>query len=159
MLFAFLLQVKFLLQVNYITNFFLLNNILFSVPGAPINFEATSSASNKTQQLKTSWDKPRGGNAITCYNLQGKPDEDDAEIFETNITHSSNTSHYTYTITDLSPGMFYILKLRALNNAGIGKATSKKFPTGINSDVCVLIACSWFCCFPASHKQTLFILA
>ena len=98
-------------------------------PGAPRNLRA---ATGNSGELAVSWDAPSsdGGSEITGYRVQWKESsgswDTPADVSETTVT---GTAH---TITGLTDGTEYSVRVRAVNSEGTGEASSKAAATPVN---------------------------
>ena len=98
-------------------------------PGAPRNLRA---ATGNSGELAVSWDAPSsdGGAEITGYRVQWKESsgswDTPADVSETTVT---GTAH---TITGLTDGTEYSVRVRAVNSEGTGEASSEAAATPVN---------------------------
>ena len=98
-------------------------------PGAPRNLGA---ATGNSGELAVSWDAPGndGGSEITGYRVQWKESsgswDTPADVSETAVT---GTAH---TITGLTDGTEYSVRVRAVNSEGTGEASSEAAATPVN---------------------------
>ena len=97
--------------------------IAATVPPAPQSLTVTSGS--QTQELDVSWQAPssNGGSAVTGYKVQWKESTDSwdtqADVSEATVT---GTSH---TITSLTGGVEYTVRVIASNTAGDGPASTE----------------------------------
>ena len=97
-----------------------------TVPGAPSSVEVERGG---TGELDVSWDAPdsNGGAEITGYTVQWK---ETADNWDTSSDVSSATTTVTsYTITGLSVGTEYSVRVIATNSAGDGPASAEESAT------------------------------
>ena len=98
-------------------------------PGAPRNLRA---ATGNSGELAVSWDAPSndGGAEITGYRVQWKESsgswDTPANVSETTVT---GTAH---TITGLTDGTEYSVRVRAVNSEGAGEASPEAAATPVN---------------------------
>ena len=98
-------------------------------PGAPQNLGA---ATGNSGELAVSWDAPSndGGSGITGYRVQWKESpgswDTPADVSETTVT---GTAH---TITGLTDGTEYSVRVRAVNSEGAGEASPEATATPVN---------------------------
>ena len=99
------------------------------VPGAAQNLEA---ATGNSGELAVSWDAPGsdGGSEITGYRVQWKESsgswDTPADVSETTVT---GTAH---TISGLTDGTEYSVRVRAVNSEGTGEASSEAAATPVS---------------------------
>ena len=97
-----------------------------TVPGAPRSLDVQPSA---TGRLTVSWEAPasNGGSDITGYTVQWK---ESSNSWDTAADVSSATTTETsYTITGLSPGTEYTIRVLATNLVGNGPASAEESAT------------------------------
>ena len=100
--------------------------VVATVPGVPRSIEAERGG---TGELDVSWEEPdsNGGSAITGYTVQWKESSDSwdsaADVSETTVT---GTSH---TISRLSLGTEYTVRVIATNSVGDGSASAEASAT------------------------------
>ena len=98
-------------------------------PGAPRNLRA---ATGNSGALAVSWDAPSndGGSEITGYRVQWKESsgswDTPADVSETTVTGT------THTITGLTDGTEYSVRVRAVNSEGAGEASPEAAATPVN---------------------------
>ena len=102
-----------------------------TVASAPQNLTVTSGS--QTQDLDASWQAPssNGGSDVTGYKVQWKESTDSwdtaADVSETTVTGT------TYTITSLTGGVEYAVRVIATNVAGDGPASTEARATPADS--------------------------
>ena len=101
-----------------------------TVPTAPRSL--TVATGNQEQQLEASWQAPssNGGSAVTGYKVQWKESEDSWDT-EADVSEATETGT-THTITGLTGGVEYAIRVIATNDVGDGPASTeaKGTPTG-----------------------------
>ena len=94
-----------------------------TVPSAPQGMTVTSGS--QTQELEASWQAPssNGGSAVTGYKVQWKeaPDSWDTAADVSQATETGTT----YTITSLTGGVEYAVRVIATNDVGDGPASTE----------------------------------
>ena len=101
-----------------------------TVPPAPQSLTVTSGS--QTQELDVSWQAPssNGGSDVTGYKVQWKESADSWDT-AADVSQATETGT-TYTITSLTGGVEYSVRVIATNDAGDGPASTeaKGTPTG-----------------------------
>ena len=101
-----------------------------TVPTAPQSLTVTQGSQD--QQLDVSWQAPssNGGSAVTGYRVQWKEEADSWDT-AADVSQATETGT-TYTITSLTGGVEYAVRVVATNDAGDGPASTeaKGTPTG-----------------------------
>ena len=93
-----------------------------AVPGAPRNL-ALAVADRREGALEVSWAAPAGGAAVTGYTVQWKSG---AEYYSaTRQATVTDPANLTYTITGLTNGVAYTVRVIAVNDAGDGTASGE----------------------------------
>ena len=97
-----------------------------TVPGAPRSLRVQPAG---TGEISVSWQEPdsNGGASATGYTVQWKESEDSWDTAAD--VSSSTTATTSYTITSLSLGTEYSVRLIATNSAGDGPATAEETAT------------------------------
>ena len=102
-----------------------------TVPSAPQSMTVTSGS--QTQELDVSWQAPssNGGSAVTGYKVQWKESagnwDTETDVSETTVTGT------THTITSLTGGVEYAVRVIATNVAGDGPASTEARATPADS--------------------------
>ena len=101
-----------------------------TAPTAPQSLSVATG--EQDQELEASWQAPssNGGSAVTGYKVQWKEATDSWDT-AADVSEATETET-TYTITDLSGGVEYAVRVMATNDAGDGPASTeaKGTPTG-----------------------------
>ena len=94
-----------------------------TVPSAPQSMTVTSGS--QTQELEASWQAPssNGGSAVTGYRVQWKEAADSWDI-AADVSEATETGT-TYTITGLTGGVEYAVRVIATNDVGDGPASTE----------------------------------
>ena len=94
-----------------------------TVPTAPLSLTVT--AGSQIQELEASWQAPtsNGGSAVTAYKVQWK---EDAGSWDTaaDVSEATETGT-THTITGLTGGVEYAVRVMATNDVGDGSASTE----------------------------------
>ena len=101
--------------------------VLATVPTEPLNLTVTRGS--QIQELDASWQAPssNGGSAVTGYKLQWKEAADSWDT-EADVSQATVTGT-THTITGLTGGMKYAVRVIATNDAGGSPASSEATET------------------------------
>ena len=99
-----------------------------TVPGAPSSVEVRTGG---TGRLTVSWEAPAsdGGSDITGYTVEWKESSDSWDA--ASDVSSTTTTATSYTISGLSPGTEYAVRVAATNAGGAGPASSEVTATAI----------------------------
>ena len=102
-----------------------------TVPSAPLSMTVTSGS--QIQELDASWQAPssNGGSAVTGYKLQWKEAADSWDT-EADVSEATETGT-THTITSLTGGVEYAVRVIATNVAGDGPASTEARATPADS--------------------------
>ena len=94
-----------------------------TVPTAPQSLSVATG--DQDQELEASWQAPssNGGSAVTGYRVQWKEAEDSWDT-EADVSEATETGT-TYTITDLTGGVEYAVRVIATNDVGDGPASTE----------------------------------
>ena len=92
-------------------------------PTAPLSLTVT--AGSQVQELEASWQAPssNGGSAVTGYKVQWKKAADSWDT-EADVSEATETGT-THTITGLTGGVEYAVRVMATNDAGDGPASTE----------------------------------
>ena len=108
--------------------------VLAMAPTGPLRL--TVAKGDKIEELDTSWQAPAsdGGSAVTGYKVQWKEAADSWDA-EADVAEATETGT-THTITDLTGGVEYAVRVIATNDAGDGPASTeaKGTPAGTASE-------------------------
>ena len=102
-----------------------------TVPSAPQSLTVTSGS--QTQELDVTWQVPssNGGSAVTGYKVQWKEAADSWDT-EADVSEATETGT-TYTITSLTGGVEYAVRVIATNDVGDGPASTEARATPADS--------------------------
>ena len=102
-----------------------------TVPSAPQSMTVTSGS--QTQELDASWQAPssNGGSAVTGYKVQWKESTDSWDTAD-DVSEATETGT-THTITSLTGGVEYAVRVIATNVAGDGPASTEARATPADS--------------------------
>ena len=110
--------------------------VVATVPAAPQSLTVTQGSQD--QQLEASWQAPssNGGSAVTGYKVQWKEAEDSWDT-AADVSEATETGT-TYTITSLTGGVEYAVRVMATNDVGDGPASTEAKgtpPGGVSEQV------------------------
>ncbi len=104
-----------------------------AVPDAPRNL--TLAVPNRAEgALQVSWAAPAGGAAVTDYTVQWKSGSEDYDATDSSTRQATVTdpANLRYTITGLTNGVAYTVRVIAVNDAGDGTASGETTGTPLS---------------------------